>query len=100
MCGVGLFLRRGLDHAEGVQIGVEDQILLHAFLLVLLAQRNYLFEDLGVEALSPCTISMVPEEKSIRRSGGFRFYSNASQTSALITLAQAGLQSNTQELRA
>ncbi len=41
-----------------MQIGVEDCVLFHAFLLVLFAQRNDLLEDLGIEALYPCTICM------------------------------------------
>ncbi|EGE55977.1 hypothetical protein PBC5p54 [Rhizobium etli CNPAF512] len=44
--------RRGLDHAERVQVGVEDRFLFHALLLVLFAQRHDLLQDLGVEAHS------------------------------------------------
>jgi len=59
MAGSPSAFRRRLDHAERMQIGIEDRILFHAFLLVLLAQRNDLLEDLGVEALYPCTTSML-----------------------------------------
>ncbi len=42
-----------------MQVGVEDQVLFHALLIVLLAQRNDLLQDLGVEALYPCTVFML-----------------------------------------
>lgn len=99
----GGFFCRGQEHAERLQVGVEDEILFHPLLLVLFAQRNDLLQDLCVEALYPRTISMLLwalYARSIRRLGGFRFHSNARQTSALISLAQAGLQSNRKILRA
>lgn len=48
----GSAFRRRLDHAERVQIGVEDCFLFHTLLLVLLAQRHDLLQDLGIEAHS------------------------------------------------
>lgn len=58
MIPVGSAFRRGLDHAERVQVGVEDRFLFHALLLVLFAQRHDLLQDLGVEAYYPLAVSL------------------------------------------
>jgi len=55
----GSAFRRRLDHAECVQVGVEDRFLFHALLLVLLAQRHDLLQNLGIEAYSPSLETML-----------------------------------------
>jgi hypothetical protein len=61
-------VRRQLDHAEGLEVGVEDGFLFHALVLVLLADLDDLAQDLGVEAFSPLSLFVVyegvsPQEK-------------------------------------
>lgn len=69
-----LFLVGCRHHAERLEVGVEDRFLFHALVVVLLADRNDLAQDLGVETLHPCTICMLlvaVYSQVIRRLGGF-----------------------------